>query len=1011
MVVAYLGYATCVVPLIEGPPRARVAKVPVDDFDPMRFKADLVAWLPEDAWERGSCKQLSTRSGHIFYQEYRPYDNGRVELKPLTIILPQSDSADSPQPPIILRAPEGAILKLDRPLSLGGKAVQLESGQLLGPVTIYHAATDANAGDEWVIQTSQVQLSKQKIQTIEDVDFRFGPHFGHGRNLVIELETDPLRAQQRAMTGIRGARRIELVQVHRLHLVPEGNSVSESIANDQEEKEKERIRGLTLPARQEDGQEVATDGGYPNGFDVTCSGPFEFDLQLGLATLRSDVKIVACDEPEDWLAADAIELQLSPGETTSNATPNDTNAAHQPWALQSIVAIGQPAILNSTTRQLLVRGERLKYDMQRQMIDVAGSRGVELRQADIELTAADAQYQITSDGSLGTALLHGPGVLRRGAAANQPPFEIHWREKLSIVAEAGQKAVSLIGAAQIIFDGQSQIVADQLRVWMWELRDVNETTAAAKWTLHPDRLLAAGHVQIDSTRMSGAVDELRAQWPQPPPSNPTPAIKPPRGAIAAAAPQQPQPITPPTPVGLEAATGPQPKVSFRGKVASVQMLNGSAVQFREVAIDGDVLVEQTTPDGIRALEIAGQQLRITPQENKRFRLAVTGGPEQPSRVQAQQLTLVGQTVQLDQSANRLWIDGPGSMHAEQTAPLNPQDTAAPAEAAAGPTSVDVRWAGGMVFDGQQIYFETDVLTTCEQAAATGINRIEARSAAINLSIQPSVDLSGAQSAAPAERPQIEKLTLMGEVSTSKLVFAVTSPSKSPASVELVRQSFDINGQVASIQQMSVPWGQVNATSGQLNMTGPGSVSMWQMTAPSAIASPLAAAQPPAAQLTNTQIRFEESITGNIRQTELTFNGKVRTIHGPVADWKTSLDADRTQPTGDLFRLRSDQLQITQWQRDAAETAHVEIIALGQARLEGETFEALAERIGYNQSQEKVILEGDPRNGAQLTYQTTPGGPRNPLVASKIAYNLRDHTTQVDGFKHGVLTTGPILPRR
>jgi hypothetical protein len=89
----------------------------------------------------------------------------------------------------------------------------------------------------------------------------------------------------------------------------------------------------------------------------------------------------------------------------------------------------------------------------------------------------------------------------------------------------------------------------------------------------------------------------------------------------------------------------------------------------------------------------------------------------------------------------------------------------------------------------------------------------------------------------------------------------------------------------------------------------------------------------------------------------------------------------------------------------------EIIAIGQAQLEGETFDALAERIGYNQAQEKVILEGDPRSGAQLTYQTTPNGPRNPLVASKIAFNLRDNTTQVEGFKHGVLTTGPIMKRR
>ncbi len=985
MVVAYFGYALGVVPLIEGPPRARVATVPVDDFDPMRFKADLVAWLPEDAWERGSCKQLSTRSGHIFYKEYHPYDDGRVELKPMTIVLPQSGTPESPQPPIILRAPEGAILKLDRPLSLGGKAVQLESGQLLGPVTIYRAATAAGRTDEWIIETSQIQLSKQKIQTIENVDFRFGPHFGSGRNLVIELETDPLRAQQQSMTGIRGARRIELVQVQRMHMVPGSNSVEEGAVNS-----------------------------YPNGFDLTCEGAIELDLQSGLATIRDKVQIVSCDQPDDWLNADSIELQLATAEsiasTDSNlAKPLDKPAADQNWSLHSIVAKGQPAVLNSTTRMLLVRGERLKYDMPQQIIDVSGSRGVELRQADVELTAADVRYQITPDGSLGTALLHGPGVLRRGAAENQLPFEVHWREQLSIEAEADQKTISLIGGAQVIFDGQSQLVADQLRAWMWELRDTNETSGAAKWTLHPDRFLATGHVCVDSARMNGAVDELRAQWPQPAVQQP-PAVKPQRGTIAAAPPQKPQTGTAPTPVAVEDAAAPQTRVGFSGKIATVQMLDATVGEFRELSIDGDVHVAQTTSEGIRTLDITGQQLRITPQANQCFRLAVSGGPQQPSRVQAQQLTLVGHLVQLDQTANRIWIDGPGSMHAEQSAAATPK-TKLPASPDALPTTVDVQWSGGMVFNGQQIYFESDVLTTCEQTAATGVNRIEVRSAAINLSVQPIVNLSGVQSAASIEPPQIEILTLIGVVPASKREFAASSSSDEASAVELLRQSLDTHGQVVSVQRLSVPWGQINATSGQINMTGPGNVSMWQIADPNSLATPLSGTQPQAAQLTNTQIRFQDSITGNIRQTELTFNGKVRTIHGPVDDWQQSLDADKSPTTGDAFRLRSDQLQITQWQRDAAETAHVEIIALGQARLDGETFDALAERIGYNQAQEKVILEGDPRNGATLTYQTTPGGPRNPLVASKIAYNLRDHTTQVDGFKHGVLTTGSILPRR
>jgi hypothetical protein len=100
----------------------------------------------------------------------------------------------------------------------------------------------------------------------------------------------------------------------------------------------------------------------------------------------------------------------------------------------------------------------------------------------------------------------------------------------------------------------------------------------------------------------------------------------------------------------------------------IQLLEPSAGTFREVVIEEDVRVQQAAPDGAIAWEINGQRLQITPQGDQRFRLAVSGSPQSPTRVQAQQMLLTGQIVQLDQTANRLWIDGSGHLRAEQIIP-------------------------------------------------------------------------------------------------------------------------------------------------------------------------------------------------------------------------------------------------------------------------------------------------------------------------------------------------------
>jgi hypothetical protein len=304
------------VPWIEGPRRNPKLARPPEKFDLYRFKADLVKWLPEDAWERGPCKQISTRTGHLFFRHYQPFEDGRLEVRPLTIIL-MSSNAKPGDPPMILQAPEGATLQLDQPLSVGGTAVHLIGGSLAGDVTLRRAAGPDGSG-EFFLQTSHLQLSKERIQTLQPVEFRMGPHYGRGRNLVIEFDADPLQAQQPAISGVRGVRHMELRHIDQLHVQPP--------------MEENRNREIDGSASTDLGS--APSEPYPNGFEVVCQGPLEFELDTNTATLSGGVRMTSVDWPTDYLAADhvAFEFLTSPeGAPVSTSTESD---ASNSWAVQ-----------------------------------------------------------------------------------------------------------------------------------------------------------------------------------------------------------------------------------------------------------------------------------------------------------------------------------------------------------------------------------------------------------------------------------------------------------------------------------------------------------------------------------------------------------------------------------------------------------------------------------------------------------------------------------------------------
>ena len=82
---------------------------------------ELAQLFPEGAWERDRPMVLTTQWGKLLFKEYRPSDDGRLELVPCTIVVfapTRNGSGSTERRAILMQAPDKAVLSFAGPLNL-----------------------------------------------------------------------------------------------------------------------------------------------------------------------------------------------------------------------------------------------------------------------------------------------------------------------------------------------------------------------------------------------------------------------------------------------------------------------------------------------------------------------------------------------------------------------------------------------------------------------------------------------------------------------------------------------------------------------------------------------------------------------------------------------------------------------------------------------------------------------------------------------------------------------------
>lgn len=1058
---AYGVYALVAVPLLEGEPTQRIAR-PVAAPAPRapdRTKQRLAQWLPAGSWELESCKSLETAEGTIYFQDYMPRDDGVLEVFPFTMVFRDESAGRSgvvnPRNPLIIRASRRAELQFEGRVSWSGDPGRVLGGQLQGNVQLFQAPREGNPDEGFSVWTENIQLSTNRVSTIEQVEFQFGRHRGSGRNLVLDLaHKTPLELAHHDLANINGVKRLELAFVEDLKL--DMTSAKKAAAGD--------------PAEL---------------VDVSCAGPFVFDFEKSVASFRDRVQVKQLGTAGDSLVADQLDLIFNQVMEVGSRNSGDSElASGGKLELRKLVARGAPAVVAMSSREVRATATELEYDLQAGHIRARDPEMVEIRQAGQLIRAPQLDYRLREDGAIGTLLAEGAGLFARTdrlKEGGQRTSVVQWNRQLSVTQVAGGKLISVDGGADIRMDEATRITGEQLQLLLAETRVTDPLPPGAvpdagatneRWDYQPQELQVTGDVFIKSNQMEGRTPKLRARWlaknellgPIPglkqsrldgPRSLPSDVVRQRlvtddlvssefsavevRQLVATSnlvrrvsfsqqdgAWSNGGPVSTPnsTAAGEQGqATAADQKTAaplrFSGQevIATLQQL-GNQTDLRQLDIEGDVQVFQSAAEGMaEGWTLRGGHLTLIPQGAELHRISIY----RDARVITPQMELAAPELQLDQAANRVWASGSGQAKLRpQVKPAEEGDAmtqvAEPA-AKAKQQELEVEWQGGMIFDGEKVYFEHAVQSEAVETAPDGSQTVlRTVSEGLNLLLDRPVNLRQRSAGVGAESSElkIRQIVLVDRIPGNGRAFQVSQPLSENRPVLLEKYTVTPAGQMLDKQQIRVPRIAMELESGDVTATGPGEILQWKPGGSgngqtSGLTSPLARAEATGSAgrsgLDYMHCKFDGDLMANTNRTEVRINERVRALYGVVPNWETQLDPDADRVPAESTRISCEQVQIVQWTPRGSELPTTEVLATRNARIVGSNFEATAERLSYNERSDLLVMEGDGRQDANLWFQQKPGAQRDHLVAGKILYRPGDQWTQIEKVRNATFNQG------
>lgn len=1016
----YWFYALLIVPFIEPQANLRAGTKRIGRnltaSATERYHDLLVSLFDEGTWERSSPKILETDQGLLLFRDHKSLPGGEMEVFPFTVVLRAQDdesrqaTTGKKKRLMVLRAREGATLVFDKKLDLTrGDMGKLQRARLRGRVTIFGPESRPGANDELSIVTHNVHINQQRVVTRHDVAFRMGPHYGNGRNLTIDLFPKKASNSDDSSRQFGNMKLLELVHVDKINLQLKSGGLMgdpKRTGNFQSAARKPSTQGVTVPTAPEN---------PTTPVEITCRGPFQFDFVKSVASFQDHVNVVAIPQEgaADQLNCQLLEVYLNSegdsktGKAQTSSASDDSTAGMD---VRRLLAVGHPVTMRVPSRKAEAIGQRLEYNFLTRRIKLTAPDQVSLKHEGDQVEARDIDYTIAENNRLGTLVAKGPGWISHAGRGDKAGFTARWSRLLDMQTRDGRHVVSVLGKAHLGLEGMGKIFADEIFMWLLEVPKadtvrthssrVGKTAESSRANepgteVIPDKLLARRNVTIESPQLSARTKKLEAWFKQGPPdvsaARSENANSDRDNPVALAA--NPLVVQPGSAAvsGNGFSQGKQQRFDLTGDLIRANLLQlGRQTEISSVDVAGNVnLVEIDgfEPDQ-EPLHIRGDVLQLVPTEDKLAKVYVVG---QPANVAARGLVMKSNRVNLDQARNLMWIEQAGEMTFPAQLPKRPANQSAVPP----PPLKDshVNWKGSMQFDGRTVHLEDEVVFRGEHLLESGeVISMNGRSQTLDVALMQPISFKEPSRGRKRET-KIRQIAMDG-------------------GVYLENHGRDEQGRHGSTDRLSTRNLVIDYFTGEIRADGRG----WLKSVRhgnDALAKRAGGRRTAAAGssgkkdgLVFVHVTYDNGITGDLFRHEINFHQNVEAIYGPVQNWDDELDPTQRGGLGpEGVTLNCDKLTVVEMGSRIQGRRSLELKALGNTHIEGEQFEANADRVSFAEAKSVVVLEGTNRVNAELWHQHRIGAPRDHAAARKIYYFRDTNEVRVEDARFLDLSRG------
>jgi|GEM_PF-5984110 len=655
-----------------------------------------------------------------------------------------------------------------------------------------------------------------------------------------------------------------------------------------------------------------------------------------------------------------------------------------------LVVRGTPAIFRSEESQSYGTMAFARYDAVQRVLALSSSttnpsqlrrvaqqeaKPVHLKLGNSEIEAQQIGLKHDAENNPREVVCRGAGWLRtRHAETQEEELHVSWRDQLRKYQDASALLDVIDVSGGVVVEQPKQdarITANYMKLWMDPLNLATSNNGNGQQpSPQPRRMWAVKDVNVTSPQLRGTTQEL-AIWfedislkQRADATNSAPAAgidlsfgKSPIQKVAAQ-----RPLT-----GFEDTAEEAPPAGpliVDSKLIRILVVGRGPTRepdVGEVYCEGGVTLTQPRDGAPRPLVIKGDQLHLRNQGGAKQVVHLLG---QPARLDDPQLDLEGREVYFDRHRNLVWVDGQGKL----MLPINRDFEGQPL---AQPQKLSITWNEQMVFDGLIATFTGRVIAGMHDSTMK-CQKMEVRM----------------------------RQRLLFEQGTAGI-------DKDPISTVVCRQEveFDsrviVNSSLNQVRKGRAAAFAMNLKTGRAEAKGPGVLQVWRRgqgkiagLAPIAVADSNRATRVKEGGWDFTQIEFADELIGLQEQRSTTCKGQVQVAYGPVSEPLEVFDVDRLPK--DAFLVSCDSLQMTQpQQRNTTGKEMIELVAEGNAWLEGRSFSGQADVISYDSANDLFMLRSLGENDSELTRELRSGGNRVPTIAKTIQFSRSRNVVDVD----------------